>query len=262
MLAPPHHGAARRAARAWRASETAVAERDPDPAPAAAEAGAHLDHDPFLSLVDLFQDLAPREILVIERNMEVREYRRGQVLFSPGETGEVVFAIKSGRVNLSRTMPDGRKIVVATLEAGTVLGATAVVGKGVYGTVAETLEPCVLYLLARRDLERMLVRYPPVAMRMLEYYARLLRDTQARLADMAFKGVSARIAGMLLRFGAEEGQPMRFSHQDIADMVGASRESVSRSLEEMRAVGLIDFGRMSIVVTDRAALDTASEEPA
>ena len=234
-----------------------VEERDPVPL-ASPEAGA--DHDPFLSLVDLLQDLDPREIAAIERNMAEREYRRGHVLFSPGETSDVLFAIKSGRVNLSRTMPDGRKIVVATLEPGTVLGATTLIGQGVYGTVAEVLERSVLYLLARRDLERLLLRYPQVAMRLLEYYARLLRDTQARLADMAFKGVSARIAGMLLRFGAEEGQPMRFSHQDIADMVGASRESVSRSLEEMRAHGLIDFGRMQIVVTDREGLDAASEE--
>ena len=237
-----------------------MAERDPDTLPAGTEAAPHLDHDPFLSLADLFQDLAPRETAGIERNMTVHEYRRGHVLFSPGETSEVLYAIKSGRVNLSRTMPDGRKLVVATLEPGTVLGATTLIGQGVYGTAAEVLEPSVLYLLARRDVERLLLRYPQVAMRLLEYYARLLRDTQTRLADMAFKGVSARVASMLLRFGVEEGQPMRFSHQDIADMVGASRESISRVLEEMRAEGLIDFGRMSIVVTDRERLDAASEE--
>ena len=76
----------------------------------------------------------------------------------------------------------------------------------------------------------------------LDHYARLLRDAQARLAGLAFKDVSARIAAVLLRFGGGDGQPVRFSHQDIAEMVGSSRESVSRALEEMRAAGLIDFG--------------------
>lgn len=223
------------------------------PAPPAAR-------DPFVSLVDLFQDLDPHEIAGIERNMEAREYRRGHVLFSPGETGSVLYAIKSGRVNLSRPSPDGRRIVVATLEPGAVLGVTALIGQGVYSTTAEVLERSVLYRMARRDLERLLLRHPRTAMRLLEHYARL-RDTQARLADVAFKDVSARIAAALLRLGAGEGQPMRLSHQDIADMIGASRESVSRSLEEMRGAGLIGFGRMQISIADRAGLEEAAGEP-
>ena len=218
--------------------------------------------DRFVSLVDIFQDLEPHEIAGIERNAETREYRRGHVLFSPGETGTVLYAIKSGRVNLSRPSPDGRRIVVATLEPGAVLGVTALIGQGVYTTTAEVLERSVLYRLARRDLERLLTLHPPAAMRLLEHYARLLRDAQARLADLAFKDVSARIAAVLLRFGGGDGQPMRFSHQDIAEMVGSSRESVSRALEEMRGGGLIDFGRMQITVVDRAGLEEAAGEPA
>ncbi len=214
----------------------------------------------YLSETDLFQDLAQRDLDDIERTTAMSTCTRGRVFFTPGESGEVLFILKSGRVNLYRMTPEGKKLVIATIEPGTVFGEMSLIGQGMLDSFGEAAEDCTLCVMSRTDVERLLREHPQVSVRLLELLARRLQETQERLADVAYKSVPARIAVTLLRLSGDEGRPVRLSHQDIAEMVGTYRETATRILNELRTDDLIDLKRMQIVVLDRDGLDAVAQE--
>ena len=214
----------------------------------------------YLSETDLFQDLAARDLDELERSTAMSSCNRGRVFFTPGETGEVLFILKSGRVNLYRMTPEGKKLVIATIEPGTVFGEMSLIGQGMFDSFAEAAEDCTLCVMSRVDVERLLREHPAVSVRLLELLARRLQETQERLADVAYKSVPARIAATLLRPSGDGEAPVRLSHQDIAEMVGTYRETATRILNELRADGLIELKRMQIVVRDAEGLDAVAQE--
>lgn len=215
---------------------------------------------PCLMESDLFQDLGQREMTEIERTTTMSSCKRGTVFFAPEETGEVLFILKAGRVNLYRVTEEGKKLVTATLEPGSVFGEMALAGQGMNGTFAEAAEDCTLCVMSRQDVQRVIQQYPAIALRLLEGMARRLDDAQERLADVAYKSVPARIAATLLRLSGPDNRPVNLSHQDIADMVGTYRETATRILNEMRGDELVELKRMRITVADRRRLALLASE--
>ena len=214
----------------------------------------------YLSETDLFQDLAARDLDELERSTAMSNCNRGRVFFTPGETGEVLFILKSGRVNLYRMTPEGKKLVIATIEPGTVFGEMSLIGQGMFDSFAKAAEDCTLCVMSRVDVERLLRDHPAVSVRLLELLARKLQETQERLADVAYKSVPACIAATLLRLSSDGEAPVHLSHQDIAEMVGTYRETATRILNELRADELIELKRMQIVVRDAEGLDAVAQE--
>ena len=214
----------------------------------------------YLSNTDLFQDLSREEIQEVERSTAMSSCKRGRVFFTPGETGEVLFILKRGRVNLYRMTADGRKLVTATIGGGTVFGEMSFIGQGMSDTFAEAVEDSLLCVLSRADMIRLLRRYPAVAVRLMERLAARLEEAESRLADVAYKPVTARIAATLLQLAGPESEVVRLSHQDIAEIVGTYRETATRILNEMRQQGAIDLGRLQITVVDRDRLSRIADE--
>ena len=214
----------------------------------------------YLSETDLFQDLLPRDLEQLERNIAMTTCQRGTVFYTPGETGEVLFILKKGRVNLYRMTSEGKKLVTATVEPGTVFGEMSLIGQGMVDSFAEASEDCTLCVMSRTDVERLLSEQPSVSIRLLELLARRLDEAEERLADVAYKSVPSRIAITLLRLAGGNAAPIRVSHQDIADMVGTYRETATRILNEMRADGLVELGRMRIVVVESERLEKLAED--
>jgi CRP-like cAMP-binding protein len=214
----------------------------------------------YLSKTDLFRDLGQEQLQELERSVAMNTCRRGRVFFSPGETGEVLFILKAGRVNLYRITAEGKKLITGTVEPGSVFGEMSLIGAGMQGSFAEAGEDCLLCAMSRTDVERMLARFPTVALRLLELLARRVEDAEERLADSAYKSTPARIATTLLRLSGEDSAPVRLSHQDIAEMVGTYRETATRILNEMRSASLIDLRRLEIAVRDRAGLEAIAHD--
>jgi CRP-like cAMP-binding protein len=214
----------------------------------------------FLSESELFSGLDERDLAEIERSTTMSSCERGRVFYTPGESGEVLFILKSGRVNLSRMTAEGKRLITATLDSGSVFGEMALTGQGMLDSYAEAAEDCVLCVMSRSDVERLLGEHPGIAIRLLEILARRLADAEQRLADVAYKSVPARIATVLLRLSGDASEPVRLSQQDVADMVGTYRETATRILNELRGDGLVDLKRMRIDVLDRAGLEAVAAQ--
>jgi len=112
--------------------------------------------------------------------------------------------------------------------------------------------------LHHSDLERLILANPQIALHMLENNGQRLRDAETRLEDFAFKGVSARIAGLLLRLAGADGPDANvvvgYTQLDLAESVGTYRETAAQVLNDFKAAGMIDISRKRIAILDRDAL--------
>ena len=212
----------------------------------------------YLRKNELFRDLSELEMLELDRITAMTMCELGRIFYTPDETGEVLFLLKQGRVQIYRLSPDGKKLVIATLEAGTLFGEMALVGKGMYNTFAEAVEPCTLCAMSRRDVEMLIARFPKVGLRLLEIMGRRLTDAEQRLEGLAFKSVPAQLATLLLQL-ARNNVVAGHTHQELAEMIGTYRETVTQSLDDFKAQGLIEIGRKQIEIRDAQRLKEITE---
>jgi CRP/FNR family cyclic AMP-dependent transcriptional regulator len=215
----------------------------------------------YLQMVDIFQDLTEAEIEEIDRATTLTSSRRGKILYMPEDTSEVLFLLKEGRIQLYRISPDGKKLVIATVGPGAIFGEMALIGQGMHNTFAEAIDDCVLLVMGRHDVERLLVTNPRVALRIFEALGRRLKEAEARLEEIAFKGIPARLASLLLQLADSTGGDTisGFTHQDLGEQIGTYRETTTQTLNMFKAEGLIDIGRKRISILDREGLERIAE---
>lgn len=212
-----------------------------------------------LSKIEVFQDLSDQEMREMDRRTTMTTCEPGRVFYAPEETGEVLFLLKEGRVQLYRLSPEGKKLVVAELGPGAVFGEMSFVGQGMHNTFAESLEECLICVMSRVDVERILVNKPQVAVRFMEAMARRLQAAEAQLEDLAFKSIPSRLAGLLIKLSdPSDGTPRvaGYTHQDMAEMLGTYRETTTQTLNDFKDEGWIAIGRKKIDILDVAALES------
>jgi CRP/FNR family transcriptional regulator, cyclic AMP receptor protein len=208
-----------------------------------------------LSTIDMFRDLEPEILQWLEAHTTMVTARRGQHVYTPGETSEALFLLKDGRVRIYRLTADGKKLVLSTLEPHTFFGDMPLAGQRMYGTFAEALDDCAICVLGRADLERLIQTRPKVAIRLLDIVSSRLLEAEAVIEDFAFKGIPARLATLLLRLAAGGGQELTdYTHQDLADMIGTYRETTTQTLDDFKRRGLVELGRRRIQILDRDGL--------
>jgi len=203
----------------------------------------------YLSNVEIFRDLSQQELEMMDRQLTMSTCVAGKLFYMPEETGEVLFLLKKGRVQLYRLSPKGKKLIVATLGPGAMFGEMSLVGQGMHNTFAEAVDECVLCVMSRADIERLMREKPEVAFRFLEALGSRVNRLETSLEELAFKSIPSRLAGMLLRLANEQGnagEVKGYTHQDLGDSLGTYRETVTQTLNDLKAEGLIEIGRKRI----------------
>lgn len=238
--------------------------REPDPLTAGPE-------DPFncLSEVDLFADLAPEEMQAMDMMAPARMFRRGELVFSQSQPITALFILKTGRVRIFRVAEDGKALTMAILEPGAVFGEMLLVGQRMYDNYAEAIEDSVICQLSAHEVEQFLISDPRIAIRISRLLGEQVARLEERLTDLALRPLSARVASTLLnlavtartgRFG--QNRPVRLTHEQIAGLLGATREATSKTLAEFASRGIIRQGRGRITVQNAAALRTIARNTA
>jgi CRP-like cAMP-binding protein len=215
----------------------------------------------YLRMVDIFQDLSKAEMQEMDRTTTMSTCRKGKIFYQPEDTSEVLFILKKGRVQLYRISTEGKKLVVSTIDAGTIFGEMAIIGQRMHNTFAEAVDDCLLCVMSRHDVERLILGKPNVALRIMDLMAKRLHEVEARLEDMAFKSIPARLALLLLRLREDQGDNIYgYTHQDLAEAVGTYRETTTQSLNEFKSKGLIEIGRKRIDILDPDGLELIASE--
>lgn len=217
----------------------------------------------FLAQSDIFRYLNPDEINELDRITTMITCSPGRVLYRPGETGTTVFLLRSGRVQLYHLSTDGRKLITATLEAGTYFGAMPLTGLQTHHSFAEAIETSRIYLINRHDMELLLRRNAESMIALLRLIGQRFVQIEAQLTDTAFKSTPIRLAALLLQLAhphtQKEGEKALvvegLSHEELADRLGLYRETVSTALRELKDAGAIELGRKYITISKPSLLE-------
>jgi CRP-like cAMP-binding protein len=214
---------------------------------------------PYVAAGDIFARLAPAERADVERMISYSVYPPGQIFHSPNELGEQLFVLRSGRVRIYKLSPEGRALTLMVLEPLTIFGEMTLVGQWLHDTFAEAMGECVIGVVGRDTLRGILERYPVVAIAFMELMGQRLRAMENKLADIAFKNVPQRLASVLLNLagvpagpprGAAQPSAVRYTHQQLADMIGSYRETVTKAIGELREAGIIRIEDDAITLAD------------
>ncbi|ERH18599.1 MAG: Crp/Fnr family transcriptional regulator [Actinomyces graevenitzii] len=218
--------------------------------------------DSIIARIPLFERMSPEEREELRGMMSQTTLRRGEVLFNEGDSGDRLYILLTGKVKLGHTSVDGRENLLAVLGPGEVVGELTLFDPGPRSTTATAVATTELLALEHNQLMGFIDSHPTLAKDMLRALAVRLRRTNIALADLVFSDVPGRVAKALLdlaeRFGAptEDGihVPHDLTQEELAQLVGASRETINKSLAEFvsrgwirlegRAVTLIDVERL------------------
>lgn len=214
-----------------------------------------------MSQVDLFADLTPAEMGAFAAAIPDKTYAAGELIYSPHSPIEALFILKRGRVRIFRVSSEGRALTTALLMPGTIFGEMTLVGQFMHDNFAEALDEVTVCIMSRDAVHRFILANPRVAARLTEILGRRLAELERRLTDSVFKNVPQRVAGTLCRLATDKprrmlrsGAYVALTHEQLAALVGTSRETTTKVLDEFAERGLVKIGRGRITLLDPDAI--------
>jgi CRP/FNR family transcriptional regulator, cyclic AMP receptor protein len=211
----------------------------------------------FLATVPLLAQIPPEELQRFAEVTREKDYPKGSVILFEDDPGDSLFIVRVGRVKVVLVGEDGREVILGVLGVGEHFGELSLIDNEPRSAHVIAMEDSKLLVLRRDDFRRRVEATPAVAWALLSELSRRLRRADGKIGGLVLLDVPGRIARLLLDFSEEAGggtidKPL--THQTIAQMIGASRETVSRAMREFQDAGWIGVERRRISVTDRAAL--------
>ncbi len=214
--------------------------------------------DEVLIRAGIFQGVDPDMAESLARTLEPVEFPRGHVIFSEGELGDRLYIISSGKVKIGRRSPDGRENLLAVFGPSDMFGELSIFDPGPRTSSAATVTDVRAYSMDRPALREWITKHPEIAEQLLRVIARRLRRTNNMLADLIFTDVPGRVAKSLLqlaqRFGSQESGMLRVTHdltqEELAQLVGASRETVNKALADFAQRGWLRLEGKSVLILE------------
>jgi CRP/FNR family cyclic AMP-dependent transcriptional regulator len=220
-----------------------------------------------LSWVPFLEPLSEAEWGWLLARLSCTSLEAGEIFtVGPQEHAERVVLVLRGQLQVYERDPLGRELTLAVLEGGSSVGATGLVPRAPRELRVRVLEPAVLCYLEQGDLERLALSNPEVGLELARMLAGRLVWMEGRWADLAAKEVPARLASMLLSLIESEGVvtpegymiPTRYTHRQLATMIGANREATTRAFGTLQQEGGVQLRERYVYVTDIEALKRAS----
>jgi len=221
-----------------------------------------------LRTVPLFSQVPEADLRAMADLVRERRQPKGSLILTQGDEGETLFLIRSGQVKVTVIAEDGREVILSVLGAGSFFGEMALIDDEPRSAHVIAMEQSVLLALRREDFRARLARSPELGIALLRELSRRLRRADDTIASLMLLDVNGRVAHLLLELAREEGGEgdttitRRLTHAAIGQMVGASRETVSRTMRNLVLRNVIAVTRKGITLLDLPALRLAAQQAA
>jgi len=208
----------------------------------------------LLGKATLFGELEPAELEVLARTAEAREFDRDEVIFAAHEPADGLYVLVTGRVKVCVSSAGGKELILATLGPGQFFGEMALLDDATRSASVIAQLPTTAYRIRRDDFDRLLEQHPGIARKLLRELSLRLRRANAQMESLATLDVVGRLARYFIDLAKQHGQILgngwvavrRPTHQDIANSIGTSRETVTRLINDLEQRGLVvNEGKMS-----------------
>ena len=212
----------------------------------------------ILQQVPLFSQLAPADLQRVVELARDRSYPKNSVILFEDDPGDALFVVAKGQVKVVLIGDDGREVILSVLGQGEFFGEMALIDDEPRSAHVIAMEDSDLLVLRRDDFEGILAQSPKIALSLLKELTRRLRRADEKVGSLVLLDVTGRVARLLLDLADESGGERitrRLTHHTIAQMVGSSRETVSRTMRELVGKGHIAVSRREIQIRNRPALE-------
>jgi len=193
---------------------------------------------------------------VVGEPLECRPFQAGEIICEADGMANSLFLVISGRVQLYRTTPDGRRFAIATLEPGSIFGEESLLGGQGPNTYAIGLEPGSVWVMPGQRAREISYTNPLFGFGLMQAMGQRVVEAENRLEQMAYSTIASRLAALLLELRDDsQDNTIEVTHQELADMLGTWRETISKTLQDFRRRGLITSGRRKLILLDMEELE-------
>jgi CRP-like cAMP-binding protein len=211
-----------------------------------------------LRQVPLFEQLGDPELNRIALASREKAYPKNSVILFEDDPGDALYVVLRGQVKVVLIGEEGREVILSILSDGDFFGEMALIDDLPRSAHVIATQDSTLLVLRRDDFHRCLESSPRIALGLLRAMSRRLRQADDKIGGLVLLDVNGRVARLLLEFASDHGGqviPRKVTHHTIAQMIGSSRETVSRTMREFADQGLIEVSRQSIAITNRERLE-------
>ena len=223
----------------------------------------------LLKRCDLFQRLPPEALTKLELRCRARKFPRGSPIYLPADEADGALLLTSGRAKICSFSIDGKQAILALIEPGELFGELAVLGQDVREEYAEAAEKSSVLLIPADAIQTLMTDYPDVSIGITKLFGFRRRRVERRLKYLLFRSNRQRLIHLLLELTEQYGRPtaagvdlgIKLSHQELANIIGSTRETVTVVLGELQAEGSLEVGRRKIVIRDLEGLAKSVQVP-
>ena len=216
----------------------------------------------YLKRCQLFERLSPAELAALELRSRARKFPRGSPIYLPADAADAVLVLAEGRVRIGSYTDEGKQSILAYIEPGEMFGELSLVDAGQREEFAEAVERSTVVLIPRDAMQELLERNPQVALGVTKLFGLRRQRIERRLRSLLFRSNRERLVHLLVELAGQYGRAIdggvelaiKLSHQDLASIIGSTRETVTVVLGELQAEGSLRIGRQKIVLTDLPGL--------
>lgn len=220
----------------------------------------------YLKRVNLFKGLSPEEMMSMAKMVDEKSFRKKERVYLPGQPGQSIYLIKKGVVKISKINPDGRELTLAFLKPGEIFGELEAMGEATRDTQAEAHSDLFICILRREDLMQMMEMKPKLGIQLSKLIGFRRKIIENRLENLIFRSIPQRLASLLIELTHEFGEPagsaikinLPLTHQDLANLIGSARPTLSDALTDFQSKGWIDAVGKIITVKNAQALKALS----
>ena len=216
----------------------------------------------FLRKIPLLAELGNAVVEKLADAVEMREVRRREVIYLPGDPGDSLFAVNSGRVKISKVTRDGKALTLSYCSPQTIFGETCLTDGGPREEMAEAMQNSVVTEIPRAHFEELLQGHAKLGYEMTKLLARRRLDLENKLETLVFRDVTSKLAELLLgladEYGVEDARgtlvALKITHQELANLIGSTRETVSLTLSQFKRKKLICSEGRRVIISDAESL--------
>jgi CRP/FNR family cyclic AMP-dependent transcriptional regulator len=219
----------------------------------------------YLKNCELFEQLSPEEAQRLEQKARLRSFKRQEVIYFPTQPGESVLLLARGRVKIKNLTPEGKEAILAFIDEGELFGELALLDEQPRSEYAEAVTDAQVLVIPREEMLWLMQQRPDVSLHVTKLLGLRRRRIENRLRNIMFRSNRDRVLSLLLElvetYGKQQGGHweigLHLSHQEMAGLIGATRETVTVALGHLQLEGLIRVYRRRITVLDRQRLADA-----
>ncbi len=216
----------------------------------------------ILKKVNVLKDLDDKDLKQIINVTIEKSLRKGSIIFMEGDKGDAFYFIKSGKVKVSKTNTDGRELIFTILSDGDVFAEVTLFNDIPYPANAEVLEDACIGMIRNEDFENLIKNNTDIALHIIKIFSKKLYSSQQKVKELALGDTYSRTAQTIIKLAQNNGKEnsngievnLSMSRQELANLIGTARETVSRALSQFKKEGSIDIDRKIITIKNMEKL--------